>query len=98
MILITIAVVLFAFSTVLGFSYFVENQASSLFGNRAGKFTQVIYIVFMAFGGMYGVAKIVPIADFMNAWTILINMTAVLALGKMVGDETKDYFRQVEGK
>lgn len=98
LILITIAVVLFAFSTVLGFSYFVENQASSLFGNRAGKFTQVIYIVFMAFGGMYGVAKIVPIADFMNAWTILINMTAVLALGKMVGDETKDYFRQVEGK
>ncbi len=93
-ILITAAIVLFAFSTALSFGFFIENQTRGLFGKTAGKIVQVIFLGFMGIGGIYGVAKLVQLADFLNAIQILINMTAVLMLSGVIARETKDYFKK----
>lgn len=95
-VLITLAIVLFAFSTVLSFAFFIENQTTSLFGKRTGKFVQLIFFIFMGIGGVFGVAKLLQIADFGNAFIILINMTAVLMLGKTIGKETKEFFDKID--
>ncbi|NMW84401.1 sodium:alanine symporter family protein [Peptoniphilus sp. AGMB00490] len=95
-ILITVAIVLFAFSTVLSFAFFIENQTTSLFGKKAGKIVQLVFFLFMGIGGVFGVTKLMQIADFGNAFIILINMTAILILGKTIGKETKEFFDKID--
>lgn len=95
-IVITIVVVLFAFSTVLSFAFFIENQTTSLFNKKIGRIMQVVFFIFMGIGGIYGVTKAMQIGDFANAFIILLNMVVILKLGKVIGEYTKDYFEKVD--
>lgn len=92
--IIVVAVVLFAFSCVLSFVYFIESQVTSLTGNKKiGKAVQMLFIAIMLLGGLYGVEKIIILADAGNAISIFTNMTAMVLLSGMIRKETVDYFK-----
>lgn len=91
--IIVITVVLFAFSTVLSFSYFIDSQVKSLTGSVAlGKIVQVMFIGVMLVGGVYGVEKVIILTDVTNALSIFFNMTGLVLMSGMIREETKDFF------
>lgn len=95
--IIIIAVTLFAFSTLLSFVYFIRTQAKVLTGSTVvARILQLMFIGMLMVGGIYGVEKIMVIADVGNAIAIFINMTGLVLLTKVIRNETKDYFNKVD--
>lgn len=95
--IIIIAVTLFAFSTLLSFVYFIGTQAKVLTKSTVvARILQLMFIGMLMVGGIYGVEKIMVIADAANAIAIFINMTGLLLLTKVIRNETKDYFNKVD--
>lgn len=89
--LLIVGMVSFAYSTVLGWSYYGSRCVTYLFGTRAIKGYQVIYIV-MGFLGAIGVGDVVwTVSDIGNALMAIPNVILVLALSGMVSRETKHY-------
>lgn len=92
--IIVVTVVLFAFSTALSFAYFIESQARSLTGSdKFGKAIQILFIAIMLLGGVYGVEKIIILADAGNALSIFANMTGLVMMSGMIRSETNDFFK-----
>lgn len=90
---IVITVVLFAFSTALSFAYFIESQARSLTKSDAfGKVIQIVFIGIMLLGGVFGVERIIILADAGNALSIFVNMTGLVMMSGMIRSETNDFF------
>ena len=81
----------FSYSTILGWSYYGSRCITYLFGKRAIKPYQVIYVV-VAFLGAIGVGDIVwTISDIGNALMAIPNIIMVLLLSGMIAKETKYY-------
>ena len=81
----------FAYSTILGWSYYGNRCVTYLFGKRAIRPYQVVYII-IAFLGAIGVGDIVwTISDITNALMVIPNIIMVLMLSGLIARETKHY-------
>jgi len=91
-IFVTIGILLFALSTILGWSYYGE-QSIRYFSKNSSIIDgyKVIFIVFAIIGAMGGLALIWDIADTLNGLMAIPNLIAVLLLCKVVLDLTKEY-------
>ncbi|MEG1560857.1 MAG: sodium:alanine symporter family protein [Raoultibacter sp.] len=88
---LVIGMVLFSYSTILGWSYYGNRCVTYLFGKRAIRPYQVLYVA-VAFLGAIGVGDIVwTISDITNALMAVPNIIVVLALSGMIARETKHY-------
>ena len=89
--ILVIGMILFAYSTMLGWSYYGTRCATFLFGRRALRPYQVLY-VFAAFLGAIGVGGVVwTVSDIANAFMALPNIAVVLLLSGMIARETRHY-------
>ncbi len=100
---ITVAMVLFAFTTLLGNLYYVDQALAHLLGKIPGKrFNYVYYVLASALiflGAGLSADLLWNIADVTMGLMALINMPVILYLGKYVYRALKDYLRQrKEGK
>ena len=86
---LSVLVAMFAFSTVIGWSYFGSEAACFLFGNRARKPFLVIFTAFSVVGAAVNMAVAWGISDMLNGLMALPNLFAVLALRKEVINELK---------
>ncbi len=83
--------ILFAYSTILGWSYYGNRCITYLFGHYAIRPYQVLYLV-VAFLGAIGVGDLVwSISDITNALMAVPNIIVVLLLSGMIARETKHY-------
>ncbi len=81
----------FAYSTILGWSYYGNRCVAYLFGPKGIKPYQVIYVV-VAFFGAIGVGDVVwTISDIGNALMAIPNIIVILLLSGMIARETKHY-------
>lgn len=81
----------FAYSTILGWSYYGNRCVAYLFGPRGIKPYQVIYVA-VAFFGAIGVGDVVwTISDIGNALMAIPNIIVILLLSGMIARETKHY-------
>ncbi|MEG2726171.1 MAG: amino acid carrier protein, partial [Eggerthellaceae bacterium] len=88
---LVIGMVLFSYSTILGWSYYGNRCVTYLFGKRAIRPYQVLYVA-VAFLGAIGVGDIVwTISDITNALMAVPNIIVVLALSGLIARETKHY-------
>ncbi len=88
---LVLGMVLFSYSTILGWSYYGNRCVTYLFGKHAIKPYQVIYVI-AAFLGAVGVADVVwTVSDITNALMAIPNILVVLALSGLVAKETKHY-------
>ena len=93
-IIVTMGLILFAFSTILGWCYYGEKSIEFLFGERAVIPYRLVYCVFVAVGAMVKLDLVWLLADIMNALMAIPNLIGLLALaGKVVG-ESKLYFER----
>ena len=90
--LLTIFLVLFAFTTILGWNYYGERCFEFLFGVRFIWLYRVVFVAMVLLGGFIELDMVWVIADIVNALMALPNLIAILALSPVVIAETKKYF------
>ena len=89
---LTFCLVLFAFTTILGWSYYGERCFEFLFGTKFIKLYRLIFVIMVALGGFLKLELIWIIADIVNGLMALPNLVALLALSPIIIKETKRYF------
>ncbi len=75
---VTIAVLSFAFSTLLGFSYYGETAVAYLFGSRATFPYRLMWTGFVYIGAIFSLHLVWDLADTLNALMALPNLVGVL--------------------
>ena len=96
---IAIAILLFAFSTVLGWSHYGSKACEYLLGLKATWVYKVVFTVATFGGAVMGQNLAWDIADTLNGLMAIPNLIGVLALSGTVAAITKNYLeRTLQGK
>ena len=89
--LLTFGILTFAFSTILGWSYYGESAVNYIEGRRINRFYRILYIVALFFGSIISLDIIWNIADCMNALMAIPNLVSLLLLSGVAARDTKKY-------
>ena len=89
--LLTFGILTFAFSTILGWSYYGESAVNYIEKRHTNRFYRILYIVALFFGSIINLDIIWNIADCMNALMAIPNLVALLLLSSVAAQETKKY-------
>ena len=89
---IVFGIVIFAFTTILGWSLYGERCAEFLFGERIIKPYRILWVFAAFFGATREFDFIILVADTMNAFMAIPNLIALALLSPIVFKVTKDYF------
>lgn len=89
---LTFSLILFAFTTIIGWGYYGERCFEFLFGVKAIPVYRIIFIAMVALGGYISLETIWVIADIVNGLMAIPNLIALLALSPIIIKETKHYF------
>lgn len=96
---IAIAVLLFAFSTVLGWSHYGTKAFEYLFGTKAAIGYKVVFVVFIMIGATMSLDLAWDLSDTFNGLMAIPNLIGVVSLSGVVVKITKNYIdRKVLGK
>ncbi len=90
--ILTGGLVLFAFTTIIGWSYYGERCAEYLFGVKSIMPYRIIYIILVGLGVFLKLETIWVIADIVNGLMAIPNLIALIGLSGVVVAETKLYF------
>lgn len=90
--ILTGGLVLFAFTTIIGWSYYGERCAEYLFGVKCIMPYRICYIVLVGLGVFLKLDMIWIIADIVNGLMAIPNLIALIGLSGVVVAETKLYF------
>jgi AGCS family alanine or glycine:cation symporter len=88
---IAIAILLFAFSTVLGWSYYGTKAWEFLFGTKSTIIYKVVFVLFIVFGATMSLDLAWDISDTFNGLMAIPNLIGVLTLSGTVIRITKNY-------
>lgn len=91
---LTVSLVLFAFTTILGWSYYGERCMEFLLGTRSLFLYRLVFILMVALGGFLKLQLIWTIADIVNGLMALPNLIALLFLSPVIIKETRQYFNE----
>ena len=91
---VTFGLMLFAFTTVLGWSVYGEKCTEYLFGVRAIVPFRVLWVIAIPVGTLWELEFVWLLADTLNALMALPNLAALLLLSPVVFQLTRDYFAQ----
>ena len=95
---IAIAILLFAFSTVLGWSYYGTKAWEYLFGTAATMIYKVIFVLFIIVGATMNLDLAWDISDTFNGLMSIPNLIGVLSLSPLVMKITANYVnRKIKG-
>ncbi len=98
-IFISVSLALFAFSTILGWSYYGQRGIEYVFGLKAVPVYKVIFIAVIILGCVGSLDLVWNISDTFNGLMAIPNLFAVILLHGQVVAEVKDYLkRRKEGK
>lgn len=98
-IFIALAVLLFAFTTVLGWSHYGTKSFEYLFGTKAAKGYKVFFVLLIVVSAVMQNSLAWDISDTFNGMMMLPNLIGVLALSPLVVKITKNYVdRRIKGK
>lgn len=89
--ILTVSLVLFAFTTILGWNYYGERACIYLFGNKGVLPYRLIFIALIASGAFLKLEAIWILADIVNGLMAIPNLIALIALSGVVVAETKQY-------
>lgn len=92
---VAVAVILFAFATVLGWSYYGERAVEYLFGVKAILPYKLIFICIIYFGCNMSLDLVWDISDTLNGFMALPNLIAITLLSNQVIQATKKYITKI---
>ncbi|MBP1757824.1 MAG: putative sodium/amino acid symporter [Firmicutes bacterium] len=96
---VAIALMLFAYSTILGWSLYGTRCVQYLFGLKGAKIYQIVFIIVVVIGSVSSLDVVWDMADTFNGLMAIPNFVALFALSGVVAGLTKEYFAKLtEGK
>jgi len=93
---VILATVLFAYSTILGWSYYGEKAFEFIFGEKFTGLYRVIFIAVVMVGAMMKLEFVWNFSDLANGLMAVPNLLALLILSKVISSETKIYFKSIK--
>ena len=94
--LLLVGLVLFAFTTILGWDYYGERCVEYLMGVKAILPYRIIFICLIACGPFLKLEEIWVLADIVNGLMAIPNLIALIALSGVVVAETKAYQKHLD--
>lgn len=88
---VAIALLFFAFSTIIGWYFFGEANVKFLFGKKGLMPYRILVIIFIALGTVLEVPLVWELADLFNGIMVIPNLIALLVLSKTVKKALEDY-------
>ncbi|MCV6637586.1 sodium:alanine symporter family protein [Candidatus Albibeggiatoa sp. nov. NOAA] len=92
--IVTFGLVLFAFTTMLGWSFYGEKCVQYLFGVHAIIPFRLLWVLAIPIGAMMKLDFVWLLADTLNALMALPNLIALVLLSPVIFKLTRDYFAQ----
>lgn len=92
-IIVTLGLVLFAGSTILGWSYYGERNIERLLGRRAVMPFRILFSVVVFIGCTVQLGVVWAFSDVMNGLMALPNLIGLLVLSGLVARETRQYLK-----
>lgn len=97
-VIVTLSLIFFAFTTILGWCYYGERCFVYLIGGRTKgiKLYRIVFILCVAVAPFIQLNTIWTLADIFNGLMAFPNLIALLALRHVVIEETKSYFERLK--
>ncbi len=89
--IVTFGLVIFAFTTILGWSYYGERCAEFIFGVKSILPYRILWIIAIPAGAMGKLSLIWLLADVMNGMMAIPNLIALLLLSPVLYSLTKEF-------
>jgi AGCS family alanine or glycine:cation symporter len=89
---VTVGLILFAYSTILGWCYYGERSIAFLFGGRAILPYRLVFVCLVAVGAVLKVDLVWNLSDLMNGMMAFPNLVGLLLLSGVIARETRIYF------
>lgn len=92
-IIVSIALAVFAFTTIIGWSFYGEKCVEFLFGIKAIKPYRLLWLIALPVGAAMNLGMVWTIADILNAMMAIPNLIALALLSGIVFRLTRKYFQ-----
>jgi AGCS family alanine or glycine:cation symporter len=92
--IVAVCLAFFAFSTMLGWSYYGEKSLEYLAGSRTTIPYRVVFIVMIAVSAVAELDMVWLVSDILNALMALPNLIGLILLSGVVLRETRSYFQR----
>jgi len=93
---LSFAVVMFAFSTMISWSYYGERCATWLFGPRASTPYKYLFLVCVFFGSVFKLGNVLDFSDLMILGMAFPNILGVVLLSSKVKERLDDYWGRLK--
>lgn len=92
-VILTIGLLTFVFSTILGWSYYGEKAISYIFGIRSIKPYRFLWVLAVFAGAVATLPIVWSLADITNAMMAIPNLISLIVLSGVVAQETKAHLK-----
>lgn len=89
--ILTLGLLTFVFSTILGWCYYGEKAAEYLFGTKAILPYRILWVAGVMAGSLLSLPSVWAFADITNAMMVIPNVISLWALHRVLAAETKEY-------
>lgn len=90
-IILTVGLLTFVFSTILGWSYYGEKAIEYLAGKKAIMPYRILWVIFVFVGSVFSLSLVWDLADLFNGLMAIPNLIGLLILSPVIVKETKKY-------
>lgn len=97
-IVLTLGIVTFAYSTILGWAYYGERCVEYFAGRKGLMPYRALYIAVAVIAPIISLNVVWTVADILNALMAIPNLVAVLLLSNVIVKETKKYIHNLDAK
>lgn len=94
--IVTIGLIFFAFTTIIGWNYYGERCTEYLFGVKGIKVYRYVFIALVAIDAYLKLDLVWILADIVNALMAIPNLIDLIGLRKVIISETKNYFENYD--
>ena len=94
--ILVVGIITFAYSTILGWSYYGERCCEYLFGKRGMLPYKILFIAVIVIGPVLSLDLVWTIANILNALMAVPNLVAVLLLSGVIAKETRHYLKNLD--
>jgi AGCS family alanine or glycine:cation symporter len=93
-VILTVGLLTFVFSTILGWSYYGERCAEYLWGKRAIRPYRIAWVLAVYAGSVLTLQFVWDFSDMANAMMAIPNLLSLLLLSGVIAAETRKYLRE----
>ncbi len=93
-VIVSIGLIFFAYTTLLGWSYYGEKSLQYLLGDRVTTPYRRLFCIFVALGAVAELELVWTFSDVMNGLMAFPNLIGLIGLSGIVAKETRDYLNR----